>query len=139
MFITSSFFGLQSFRYSGNAIMGSSIPHFKHRAKDPANRHLGFIELDGFEKYWIDDLEDFYRAMGFHNDMRKLGVMPDEFVWDEYYKYPTANKSALYQFHILEYLMKHSSEFNVKYSSQYRNWLSSYEAEFGAYQRMLLS
>jgi len=112
--------------------MGSLVPHFKYWGKDPANRHFGFIELDNGEKYWIANLEDLYNALGFYDEMRKSGVLPDNYLSDKYTKDPTAKNSALYQILILKYLIKYFPLFKERYLLQYQGWINSYESEFGS-------
>jgi hypothetical protein len=100
------------------------IPTFKYISKDSANRHLGFIEIDQVHKYWIDNLENFYQACGFSNDMRKAGLLPSQFIWDEYLS-ATAKSPICFQLHMIEYLMKYSAPFLQIYGEHCDNWIES--------------
>lgn len=101
------------------------VPHLKYRSKDPANKHLGVVEIDEAEKYWIDDLEHFYEAFGYSNDMRKWGVLPDEFIWQEYLSDSANGSSTCFQLHLIEYLIKHSSSFLKMHENQYNDWIAA--------------
>lgn len=105
--------------------MGSSLPHINYRMRDPANRHFGFIEIDAVEKYWIDNLEEFYEAFGYSKEMRKQGIMPDEFIWEEYIK-DTKKHTDCYRFHILEYLFQHSESFRQRHLADYEHWIAEH-------------
>ncbi len=107
--------------------MSSSLPHINYRMRDPANRHFGFIEIDDVEKYWIDDLEAFYQAFGYNSELRKQGIMPDEFIWEEYIK-DTKKHTDCYRFHILEYLFQHSESFRQKHLMDYEHWITEHAA-----------
>jgi len=98
------------------------IPIFKYSSKDPANRHFGFIEIDQVQKYWIDNLENFYQALGFSSDMRKSGLLPSQFIWEEYLS-DTAKNPLCFQLHMIEYLMKYSAPFLKIYGEHCDNWI----------------
>ena len=101
------------------------VPHFKYHSKDPAQRHFGIIELDHAEKYWIDDLDHFYQSFGYSSDMRKWGVLPDEFIWEEYLSDPVKSNKPCFQLHILEYLIKYSTEFLKMHMHEYDDWIAT--------------
>jgi hypothetical protein len=102
----------------------SPVPNFKYSSKDPANRHFGFIEIGEAEKFWIDSLENFYQAFGYSNDMRKLGILPNQFIWEEYLS-DTAKNSLCFQLHTIEYLIKYSAPFLKMYGEQCDDWIAA--------------
>jgi hypothetical protein len=112
--------------------MRTQIPHFKYRSKDPAQRHFGLIEFEGHVIHWIDDLEDFYQAFGFNNDMRKRGVLPDDFMREEYLCGAKGESAACFQVHVIEYLSKHSASFRNKYENQYKDWIAALYEDISA-------
>jgi hypothetical protein len=112
--------------------MHSTVPHFKYSSKDPAHRHLGFIELDKDVVHWIDDLETFYQAFGYSNDMRKWGVLPDDYIWEEFLCDIKEESSACFQIHIIEYLLTHSSSFVNEYGHQCDAWIAALNREIAA-------
>ena len=105
------------------------IPHFKYYSKDPAHRHLGFIKLEKDVIYWIDDLDDFYQAFGYSKDMREWGVLPDDFMWEEYLCDTKGQYSACFQMHIIEYLLKHSPSFVNEFGRQCDVWIAAYNKD----------
>jgi hypothetical protein len=107
--------------------MNIQFPHIKYVPRDPANRHFGFIEVDGMVAHRIENLEEFYEALGFSSEMRKQGVLPDEFIWDEYIRNAGKKYTECYDLHILEYLAKKNAiPFMNKYGTQCESWIAGY-------------
>ena len=104
--------------------MPTKVPNFKYSSKDPANRHFGFIEIDQAQRYWIDNLENFYQALGYSNDMRKWGLLPNHFIWEEYLS-DTSKNPLCFQLHMIEYLMKYSAPFLKMYGHQCDDWIAT--------------
>jgi hypothetical protein len=112
--------------------MPNHIPHIKYRSKDPSNRHFGIIEIEGNIVHRVEDLNAFYEAFGYIADMRKQGVLPEEFIWEEYVRDSVENHTACYQIHIVEYLIKHSDTFRKKYGAQCENWIVAHAEDITA-------
>ena len=105
--------------------MENLFPHFKYSTRGDLNNHYGHIDADGELVHWIKNLNEFYRVLGYTASMAKQGIMPDEFIWDEYVKDGTVNSTACLQLHIIEYLSKHSDNFRNKYRDQYKGWIEA--------------
>ena len=112
--------------------MQPQIPHFKYSSKDPAHQHLGFIEDEREVVYWIDDLDEFYQAFGYSDDMRKWGVLPDDYLWEEFLCDSKSKYSACFQIHIIEYLLKHSPLFVNEHWHQCDNWIAALNKELSS-------
>jgi len=106
--------------------MQNKIPHFKHRYRDGSSSHYEFIEIDNEIIHRIENLNEFYKAFGFTDEMAKAGMLPDEFIWDEYVKDNPVNSHNCMQIHFIEYLMDHSTQFMEKYGSHCKNWINAY-------------
>jgi hypothetical protein len=61
--------------------------------------------------------------------MAKAGILPDEFIWEEYVKDCAVNFESCLQMHIIEYLNKHSTIFKEKYDNQYEGLLARHALE----------
>jgi hypothetical protein len=110
--------------------MQNLIPHFKYSTtRSSIKKQLGHIAADGVVLLWLESLDEFYKALGYTVSMAKAGIMPDEFIWDEYVKDGAVNSTACLQMHIIEYLSKHSSSFRKKYGEQYENWIAAFDGE----------
>jgi hypothetical protein len=104
--------------------MNNSIPLFKLR-NDPTNKHRSFIEFNG-EKFSIADMNTFYREMGYTDDMRLQGVMPDEYIWETFVSQKdNRHVDSCYQLHIMSYLCKFSTDFVQKYGHMCGDLLSA--------------
>ena len=112
--------------------MRSQVPYLRYRPKDPSNRHFGFVEVDGEIVHKVNDLNAFYEAFGYIDDMRKQGVLPEEFIWEEYVKDSAENHTACYQIHLVEYLIKYSDIFRRKYGVQCVEWLAAHAEDITA-------
>lgn len=103
-----------------------AFTNFKYRARDPANRWLGLIESDREVIHRIDDWEPFYRAFGYDNEFRKHEVLPDEFIWQEYFSGTVKKHNPCFQIHLIEYLKNNSASFMEKYKDQCDKWLEAH-------------
>ena len=104
----------------------NQIPHFMHHAKGSSNRQHGFVGLDGEFLHEIGNSDEFYKVFGYTGDMAKAGILPDEFIWDEYIKDAPVVYDDCLQIHIIEYLLKHSEIFRKKYAGQCESWIASH-------------
>ena len=106
--------------------MQNSIPHFKHCSRGGSDKQYGFIAIDGEFLHKIENLDEFYRAFGYTAEMAKEGVLPDEFIWDEYIKDAPLAYTFCLQIHIIEYLVKHSDTFRKRYAEQCGSWIAAH-------------
>jgi hypothetical protein len=106
--------------------MDITIPHIKHCTRAGSNKHFGFIEVDGNSIHEIENLDEFYKAFGYSTDIAKAGILPDEFMWDEYIRDTAVNFNSCFQIHLIEYLFKHSDPFREKYGKQFESWIEAY-------------
>lgn len=74
----------------------------------------------------IVDLDSFYKQFGYTIELAKQGILPDEFIWDTYFKNSDRNCFSCYQLKMLEYLLKHSLTFANTYGHEYKNWITQY-------------
>jgi hypothetical protein len=107
----------------------NQVPYFKYSSKDPSQKHLGSIEFEADVIHWIDDLDAFYQAFGYSNDMRKWGVLPDDYLWEEYLCDVKRERSACFQIHVIEYLLKYSPSFVNEYGFQCDAWIEALDKE----------
>jgi len=107
--------------------MQNQIPHFKYNTSANMKKQLGHIAADGVILHWINNLDEFYKALGYTASMAKVGIMPDEFIWDEYIKEGAVNSTDCLQKHIIEYLSQHSDNFRKEHGDQYKSWLASHD------------
>ncbi len=106
--------------------MKIQLPRFKYRSKDPDNKHYGCIELGGEVVHKIENLDEFHKAFGYTPDLAKAGILPDEFIWEEYIRDSAKNCNTCFQMHIIEYLIKHSASFRKKYEEQCEEWINAF-------------
>jgi hypothetical protein len=104
--------------------MHQPMPHFKYLPFSRSSNQMPSIAVEGEVIHIIEKLDKFYEAFGYTQDMAKAGVLPEEFIWHEYNKYPTF--SACMQIHIIEFLREHSKTFAMKYGNQYEDWIDAH-------------
>ena len=104
-----------------------SIPHFEFTLASPFNARNGYITLDSEKIHHINknDVSNFYQALGYTDEIKKTGLLPEEFIWTEYHKDNSVKVEVCLQANIIEYLFKHSSVFRTNYYEQLGYWLGS--------------
>lgn len=106
--------------------MQNRIPHFTFSPPNVTNEHAAFIEMDGQPIHRIRGLDAFYLGFGYTEEMRKTGVLPEEFLRKEYTKGNQSHYSICFQMHLIDYLAKNSDEFMDEYGYQYKNWFDKH-------------
>jgi hypothetical protein len=106
------------------AMKHSAIPRFQFHL---SYRHLnnGLITVGDEVIHRIKDIDNFYNALGYTDEIRNTGLSFDEFIWFEYRKDHCSKSEACLQAKIIEYLIKFSATFMKKYADQYESWLGS--------------
>lgn len=104
--------------------MSNLVPFFKYRNPTAANRYVACIEFQGEVIHHIANPEEFYEMLGYTQAMNRLGVLPEEFIWDEYIKDSTVSSLARYQMQIIKYLKIHSETFRNKFGHISEGWLA---------------
>jgi len=82
--------------------------------------------MDGQPIHEIKNLDAFYTELGYTAEMRMAGVVPDEFIWDEYTKDNRTSYASCLQMHLIEYLVKNSIGFLGEYGNQYKTWFDNH-------------
>jgi hypothetical protein len=109
--------------------MTNKMPHFKFRPGTAAEKYVAHIKLQDEVIHHIRSLEIFYKYFGFTPDHAKSGVLPDEFVWQEYINGDAAALAPCAQMHIIRYLEAHSDKFKDRYGSQCKDWFAAHAKE----------
>jgi len=105
-----------------NAHEYSGIPSFQFHLSHRYH-YNGLITVGSEVIHCIIDVNDFYTALGFTDEIRASGLCFDDFLWNEYRKEDSIQSGVQLQAKLIEYLVKYSSTFMKKYSDQYRDWL----------------
>ncbi len=105
--------------------MDISVPKFKYHLSNPNSEKYRAIEVNGEVVHRIEDTNQFVELFGFTQDMRKQGMLPEEFIWSEYTNRSDFDFTACIQSQIIEYLRVNSRPFLQKYGNQCESWLQS--------------
>jgi hypothetical protein len=105
--------------------MKVTLPNITYNLANPLNEKYRSIEVNGEVIHWIDDSDKFYEIFGYSAKMRKAGVLPDEFVRNEYAKNVQHDFTACKLIQIIEYLRIHSHKFMQKYGKECDVWLEA--------------
>ena len=105
----------------------NELPQLKVVLSSPHHKHYRHIVLGEESLCFIEDLEAFYYSLGYTPEMRKSGLLPDEFVWEEYVN--NSGYSVCLQKHIMDYLHAHSPLFNETYGEHYARFVEEHAAE----------
>ncbi|GAO36012.1 hypothetical protein SCT_1409 [Sulfuricella sp. T08] len=100
------------------------IPRFSYNLSSPSQKDFGCIVADGVVFHQISDFDEFYRALGYTDEMRMTGsTLPDEFIWDRYSRANAAKSVQCLQSQITVYLFNHSERFRKELGSEYANMI----------------
>lgn len=98
--------------------MPKTIPIFKFHIKSTATDYFGRIELKKDVVCRISDFAELYKYLGYGTDLAKTGILPEEYIWETFFKHSDRNCISCYQLHLIEYLLKHSDTFTKKFMHQ---------------------
>ena len=103
----------------------SNHPHFQHMLSSPHHNQYGYITLGNEKVHRIGDVHEFYKALGYNDEISKTGLMPEEYVWEQYHKDKSEKSECCLQDKIIEYLSKHSPSFKKNYAVECEHWLAN--------------
>lgn len=105
--------------------MKQTLPNITYNLSNPISEKYRGIEINGEVIHWIEDIDEFYGIFGFSSDMRKAGVIPEEFISNEYTKYVQSNFTVCKLIQLIEYLRFQSPKFLQKYGNKCEGWLAA--------------
>lgn len=112
--------------------MSGKTPLLKYRPKSPRNKFVPCIELNGAVVHTIADSDSYYKYFGYHADKAKDGVLPDEHIWEVFFKGRDKNCLSCYQLHMIEYLLQHAQTFAQTHKHECESWLAIHAAKRAA-------
>lgn len=68
--------------------------------------------------------DDFYAHLGYTEELKKAGILPDEFIWNQYTTDGCKESAAALQIKLIEYLSKYSITFMEQYGTECKSWIS---------------
>lgn len=99
------------------------IPDFSYDASNFNHENFGCITVNKWPYHRISDFDEFYSALGYSDDIRAAGMLPDEFIWDRYIRNNATKTSQCFQSKIRAYLNNHSERFREEYGSKFANMI----------------
>lgn len=121
--------------------MNAQLPNFKFQSKSPdfnrADKRAGCLKMDGKIVHDIENLHVFYASLGYTHEAAMAGNLPDEYIWETFFRYCTKGCNACFQIKLLEYLTANSASFNNQYKLQSANWLEQHRATKAACSNLL--
>jgi hypothetical protein len=97
-----------------------NIPKFKYGSRDANKNYV--IELEGEVVHRIEDIKEFYQALGYSEDIAKAGLLPDEYIWEKFIKDAETKCHQCFQLHIFKYLHQQSARFREIYQANLEEW-----------------
>lgn len=100
------------------------IPYFSYNLSSPTKQDFGCIVADGIVFHQISDFDDFYRALGYTDDIRMTSsTLPDEFIWETFSRSGALKSVQCLQTQITVYLHNHSERFREEFGREYANMI----------------
>ncbi len=107
--------------------MQNTLPSITYNLSNPSSEKYRSIEVNGEIIHWIEDIDKFYKLFGYTQNMKDAGVLPQEFISDEFTSNHEYDFTVCMQIQIIEYLRINSHAFSLKYGNQCERWLSDLE------------
>lgn len=76
------------------------------------------IEVNGEAIHQIVDVMTFYEALGYTREIQSSGMMPEEFIWEEYVRHGSRKSIGCLNAKLTEYLKLHSAAFVEKFGNE---------------------
>ena len=102
-----------------------TLPNITYSLSNPISEKYRGIEVNGEVIHWIEDIDEFYGIFGFSSDMRNAGLIPEEFISNEYANFAQSNFTACKLIQLIEYLRFQSPQFLQKYGNKCEEWLTA--------------
>ncbi len=97
--------------------------HFQLNFTSPSSSCYGFVTFGSNKIFHVDDVNEFYKFLGFSDAHKESGMMPEEYLWLEYRKNQCNKSYACLQHKIIDYLSRHLPKFKEEYAAQYEYWI----------------
>jgi len=105
--------------------MQNKIPHFTYHLLNRNDVYYRHIETNLVAIHCIENTFDFYKALGYTEELIKAELKQEGFSWTDYHSDNAVKANFCLQPKIIEYLNKHSEKFREKYGNQYASWAGS--------------
>jgi len=109
----------------GGGVLNKPIemPNFSYGASNFNHENFGYITANKMPFHRLGNSDEFYRALGYSDDIMATGMLPDEFIWDRYIRGNATRTLSCLQSKIRDYLNIRSERFREEYGSQYANMI----------------
>lgn len=98
-----------------------SMPHLQYHISSPSNSLYGWITIGGEKVHRIGDFDEFFRALGYTDEIRRTGWAADEFLWERYRRDGAVKSEQCLQNRIAAYLNQHSAKFKAEFGREYEH------------------
>lgn len=96
-----------------------SIPHLQYHLSSPSSSLYGWITVGGEKVHPVPNHDEFYRALGYTEEIRRTGLAADEFLWERYRRDGAVKSEQCLQCQIAAYLNEHSAKFKAEFGREY--------------------
>jgi hypothetical protein len=105
------------------------LPRLQYHLSTPSSLYHGWIMANGEKLHRISDYYEFYAVLGYSEEVRQEGKLPDEYVWERYTRAGAAMSAKCLQAQVASYLHKHSVKFNSRFSDAYAAMIGTCDSE----------
>lgn len=99
-----------------------SAPNFQFSLSNHSDRNYKFITLGNDRVHRVTNTNELYEVLGYTNEIKHSGILPDEFIWAEYRQRDGAKSPICLQAKIIEYLSSQLTSFTTDYALQLKEW-----------------
>jgi len=110
---------LRSAAGASSTATGTAIPRFEYNLSDARKSHYGCITAGAQVFHRVSNVDEFFAALGYGGEIRKKGLLHDEFLWNRYRRDGAPKSAQCLQVKIAAYLHKHSEKFKTEFGPAY--------------------
>jgi len=96
-----------------------SIPRLQYHLSSPSTSLYGWITAGGERVHRVANFDEFYRALGYTEEVSRTGLAPEEFLWERYRRDGAVKSEQCIQSLIAAYLNEHSAKFKAEFGREY--------------------
>ena len=106
-------------------LASEEIPKFKYHLSNHYHKQFGYIIADGIICHRVINFDEFYKALGYSKSLGVKGIVPDEYIWDRYFRSEASKSLHCLQIQITVYLYNHSEKFRDLYGRKYEEMVGN--------------
>jgi hypothetical protein len=112
-----------------SSIDTENFAKFEYELSRNSDSKFGCIFLNQEIIYRIYDFNEFYKALGYTDEVNSNGILPEEYIWSEYHKDGAKKSDTCLQAKIIAYLLSKKVGLKYDFRKSYKSWIGLCSSE----------